>query len=128
VRFSPRGKAARWEWTRRKELALLRKQRLEREALPLLAPLMPPPEPVAQVRNRREAEARAAEALWRARLATDWRRFRRGLYALDPDSRAAFLARWNKAGCPGTTEYALDALHQHLKDAPPTPKETPCSP
>lgn len=105
------------EWTSRRAAALRRKQRLEREALPLFA---------AQVAARQPSEddvraaRQAAQDRWhreaRDYAASVWRDARRRLRALPSEVAAAVLAVWNRSGCPGSHEYFAERVTRAERD------------
>lgn len=93
-------------WTARKEAALRRKQRLEREALPLFATEVAAAQPtIDEVRATRERGWAKSETDERQRRAAWWRRARRALRALPEAERAACLASWNVSRCSAGPEY-----------------------
>lgn len=98
--------------TSRKRAALRRKQRLEREALPLLAELIaevqPEEDAVMQARAVKWAED---EATSRKRRADRWREARRRLAALSRNEQAVLRDAWNRAPYPADPVYLLDFLH-----------------
>ncbi|MFN8683771.1 hypothetical protein EQ718_13960 (plasmid) [Paracoccus versutus] len=98
--------------TSRKRAALRRKQRLEREALPLfaeqIAAAQPGEDEVMQARAEQWAESQARTRSWRA---ARWREARRRLAALTDNERAVLLAAWNRAPYPADPTYLLDFLH-----------------
>lgn len=100
--------------TSRKRAALRRKQRLEREALPLLAELIaevqPEEDAVMQARAVKWAED---EATSRKRRADRWREARRRLAALSRNEQAVLRDAWNRAPYPADPVYLLDFLHSY---------------
>lgn len=98
--------------TSRKRAALRRKQRLEREALPLLADLVAE----AQPSEDEVMDARAVQWLdhgrrSRALRADRWREARRRLSAFSANERAVLRAAWDRAPYPADPVYLLDFLH-----------------
>jgi hypothetical protein len=108
-------KMTRWEAfqdTTRKRHALARKQRLERERSPLLAPLIAEAQPPADaVMAERATRWTMTERLQRQRRAAAWRRARAKLYAHGPHLRAALRQAWNRAPYPADPHYLADMLH-----------------
>jgi hypothetical protein len=101
--------------TERKRAALRRKQRKEREALPLLAPLVAAAQPGEDDVMRARAEAWAKqEAKDRADRARAWRKARRRLADLPRRERTILRKAWNGAPYPATPVYLLDFLHRYL--------------
>ncbi|MCJ1903307.1 hypothetical protein E3U26_12930 (plasmid) [Paracoccus ferrooxidans] len=100
--------------TSRKRAALRRKQRLEREAMPLFAEQIAEEQPgedeVMQARATKWAESQART---RASRAARWRAARRRLAALTDNERAVLLAAWNRAPYPADPTYLLDFLHSY---------------
>lgn len=98
--------------TSRKRAALRRKQRLEREALPLFADQVAAQQPS-------EDDVMAARAVrwdrwqddYRAQRAALWRRARQRLAAYGENTRRILRHLWNTAPYPGTPGYLLDMLH-----------------
>ncbi len=98
--------------TNRKRSALRRKQRLEREALPLLAEL------VAEAQTNEDAVMRERASKWcktevqaRNRRAERWREARRKMFELSNNERALVRHAWNCAPYPADPVYLLDFLH-----------------
>ena len=112
MRFTRRTRAH-YTITHRKRAAAVRAQRRQREAQPLLAPLIAERQPGidALMADRVETWKRT-EQDWRDRRARQWHRARRALGAYDAASRRALLAYWNGHGwLPGDSAYLLDLLH-----------------
>lgn len=103
--------------TPRKRAALHRKQRLEREALPLFADQIASeqasPDDIMAARAERAVRD---EVERRQRRAADWRRARRGLNAYSGAERSALLAYWQRCQWPGDPMYLLSMLHMHAND------------
>lgn len=99
--------------TSRKRAALARKQRLERETLPLLAEIIRSQQaPADQIMADRAAHWIAREQASRDRRAALWRRARRILQEMPDARRRAVLAFWNPhKWFPGDPVYLLDVLH-----------------
>ena len=101
-----------FEDTRRKRLALARKQRLEREKFPLLAELIAEQQPDADsvMRERADQWARWMQDR-RQRQADLWRQARRKLWSYSGNVRRALYLLWQHAPYPATPVYLLDMLH-----------------
>lgn len=112
MRFTRRPRAE-YTITHRKRAAAARLQHRQREAFPLLAPLIAESQPGvdALMADRVETYNRT-EQDWRDRRASEWRRARRVIDAYDPATRLALLAYWNgHRWLPGDPAYLLDRLH-----------------
>jgi len=98
--------------TQRKRAAIRRKQRREREALPLFAEQIASEQPAEDdVMARRQTEWEAHTRRQRDRQAQDWRRARARLHAYPADVRRLLLNNWNHhRWLPGTPTYLLDML------------------
>ncbi len=100
--------------TPRKRAALARKQRRERDALPLFAG-----EIANEQRGTDEIMADRAkawandEARMRQREAQTWRKARARLASYTDRERAALLAYWQRCGWPATGTYLLSMLHMY---------------
>jgi len=100
--------------TRRKRLALDRKLRLEREALPLFADAIAgeqaktSPDQIMQARAEAWADG---EREWRQRRADNWRRARAKLRTYSDNVRPALLAYWNRCKWPHDPVYLLSMMH-----------------
>lgn len=101
--------------TERKDAALRRKQRLERESLPLFAEEIGQAQPsVDQVMSARERHWIEGEQRDRADRAAQWRAVRREINALPGHQRRLFLAFWNAhRWFPGDPSYCSMALHSY---------------
>ncbi|TWI27788.1 hypothetical protein [Paracoccus sulfuroxidans] len=100
--------------TSRKRAALRRKQRLEREALPLLSHLIAETQPGEdEVMQDRAARWAASEIRSRKLRAERWREARRRLAALTSNERTALRHAWNHAPYPADPVYLLDFLHSY---------------
>lgn len=102
-----------FEDTSRKRAAFLRKQRLEREALPLFANHI-----AAQQRDIEDEMQHRAER-WsvsqkaaRDQRAGSWRNARRRLFAMEPDLRHVIRPLWRDCPYPADPSYFADLLHQ----------------
>lgn len=100
--------------TSRKRAALRRKQRLEREALPLLAELVAEAQPTEdEVMDARAIRWIEQERRSRAYRAARWREARGRLAALTGNERAVLRDAWNRAPYPADPVYLLDFLHSY---------------
>jgi hypothetical protein len=107
---------ARYEWsdTPRKRTALRRKQRLEREALPLLAALIGEAQPSEDdVMAARAAAWVRWEKDCRDYRAGRWREARRRLATYRDNERRALRDAWREAPYPADPVYLLDMLHSY---------------
>ncbi|MGY6259180.1 hypothetical protein ACXIVK_37785 [Paraburkholderia caledonica] len=100
--------------TPRKRAAFARKQRLEREALPLFADQIA----AEQIGADEEMEGRRAQwdrqtASDRLRRATQWRRARGRLRGYLAPVRSALHAYWQQCRWPADPEYLLTMLHMY---------------
>lgn len=113
MRFTRKQRYGPYEDTLRKRAALARKQRLERERLPLLAEMIAEQQPDADTVM---AERAVKWTLWeqetRDRRAANWRRARAQLFAYGDNIRRTLTRLWNSAPYPATPEYLLDMLYQ----------------
>lgn len=101
--------------TSRKRAALRRKQRLEREAMPLLADLIAEAQPEEDaVMHARAVRWAESEATTRLRRADRWREARRRLAALSGNERIVLRDAWNRAPYPADPVYLLDFLHSYM--------------
>ena len=113
MRFAPRPRCP-YLVTDRKRAAASRLQRRQRDAFPLLAPLIAETQPsIDLVMTERVAAWIKTERDERARRARAWRKARRALDAdHDPTTRRALLDYWNAhRWLPGDPSYLLDMLH-----------------
>jgi hypothetical protein len=112
MRFTRRPRAS-YTITHRKRAAAARLQLRQREAHPLLAPLIAETQPgIDAVMADRAETWNRTEQDWRDRRASQWRRARRALDAYEPTTRRALLAYWNgHRWLPGDPAYLLDLLH-----------------
>lgn len=100
--------------TSRKRAALRRKQRLEREALPLLADLVAEAQPSEDdVMKARAVQWLEHERRSRALRADRWREARRRLSGFSANERAVLRDAWNRAPYPADPVYLLDFLHSY---------------
>lgn len=100
--------------TPRKRAALLRKQRIEREALPLFADQIAAEQPgVDDVMATRAARNAKQQAETRSRRAADWWRARNRLASYPFPVREALRAYWQRCGWPGDPGYLLSMMHMY---------------
>ena len=100
--------------TPRKRAAFARKQRAEREALPLFA------DQIADEQITADEEMVARRVQWdremshvRARRAAQWRRARSQLRGFPEAIRVALLAYWQSCRWPADPEYLLSMMHSY---------------
>lgn len=110
-------KTARWPGftdTSRKRAALRRRQRLEREKLPLFADMVAAEQPSEdEVMAARAERWEIMEEEQRAAKAAKWREARARLNSLGGNLRAVVLDYWNQhRWLPGEPGYLLDLVHQ----------------
>lgn len=100
--------------TSRKRAALRRKQRREREALPLFAEQIAEEQPSEnEVMARRAVASATQEARWRDDRAAQWRKARRMIDALPADERRAVRRVWDCAPYPADPCRLLGVLHSY---------------
>lgn len=100
--------------TPRKRGALLRKQRQEREAMPLFSAAIEAEQPAADDVMRQRAERwRRHELEGRSMRAADWRRARARLASYPELIRTQLRAYWQACGWPGDPGYLISMLHMH---------------
>ena len=88
----------------------------ERDKFPLLADWVAEQQPSAEERLDRFQTAEFSRQQGRRDVAAaSWRRSRALLRLLPQETQGELLARWNKAACPGTSEYFSDAVFQAAK-------------
>lgn len=110
-RHSPRSEP--YRETSRKRAAFARKQRLEREALPLFAEAIASGQhDVDEEMARRTVWWGEAERARRVQRAADWRRMRARLFAFDPALRRTIRDLWRTCPYPADPSYFGDLLHQ----------------
>ena len=113
MRFRPWPKPEPYRDTSRKRAAFKRKQRLEREALPLFADMIAAGQhSVDEEMARRHVWWDEREREQRTLRAARWREARARLFALSDDLRSTVRKLWRH--CPYTADptYLLDLLHQ----------------
>ena len=115
--------------TSRKRAALARKQKAEREALPLFAnQIAASQKSPNDVMQARAAAWAVSEHQARMRRAANWRQARREIDAMPPRMRRKVRAGWNGAPYPAVPVYLLDFLHElrvgrySVDELPFTPK------
>ena len=102
-----------FEDTARKRAALIRKQRLEREALPLFSDQIAVQQPtVDEVMHDRGSDWMDAQRDRRKERAARWRGARRRLFALESTLRVAIRVLWRTCPYPADPSYFADLLHQ----------------
>jgi hypothetical protein len=100
--------------TPRKRAALRRKQRLEREALPLLADQIAEAQPSEdRVMADRALAWSEQEIRDRRARAEKWHEARRQIDALPEDERRAVRRAWDCAPYPADPSYLLSVLHSY---------------
>ena len=116
--------------TSRKRAALARKQKAEREALPLFADEIAAGQKSTDDVMQARAEAWAiSQHQTRMRRAANWRKARREIDAMPPRMRTKLRAAWNGAPYPADPVYLLDFLHglrvgrYSVDDLPFTPRK-----
>lgn len=103
-----------FEDTPRKRAAVVRKQRAEREALPLFAEqIAEAQEPVDKIMAARAALWTAQQQTARNRHSADWRRARARLAAYPLPMRGELLAYWQRCDWPADPTYLLCMLNMH---------------
>ena len=103
-----------WSDTPRKRAALRRKQRLEREALPLFAGMIAEAQPSEdEVMSLRTSFWARHEQEDRDYRASKWREARRCLADYSHNERAALRDAWDDAPYPADPVYLLDMLHSY---------------
>jgi len=98
--------------TPRKRAALRRKQRRERDALPLFAEQIAAEQPSGDEEMSRRAElSDAQEIRWRSDRAAEWRKARRMIDSLPAEERLAIRRVWDCAPYPADPSRLLSVLH-----------------
>lgn len=111
MRFKRRDRFA-FSDTPRKRAALERKQRMEREAMPLFAAQVAAEQSSADdIMSARAQAWERAEREGRARDAADWRRARAKLAGYPAEVAGALRAYWKSCQWPGTAIYLLSMMH-----------------
>jgi len=101
--------------TSRKRAALRRKQRLEREALPLFAEQIAETQPSEdQVMQDRAVAWSAHEVRDRRERAEKWRKARRLIDAMPEAERRTVRRAWDCAPYPADPSYLLSVLHSYM--------------
>ena len=117
MRFKPGHRIEPFNDTSRKRAGCARAQRRERDAFPLLAPLIAEQQPAIEaVMAQRATRWIEDQKQYRARRAADWRRARARLASYAPDTRAKLLAYWRSCKWPGDPSYFLSMLHMFDTD------------
>lgn len=132
MRFNRFKRAGAYEDTNRKRAAVVRRQRLEREALPLFAEAIAATQDDVETVMQKQA---VAWDLWqqdfRDGRARNWRRARAELAKFGDNIRPVLRKLWSEAPYPGAPEYLLDFLHRvrvgriDLDNPPWRPKHIP---
>ncbi|OBY26783.1 hypothetical protein A9D60_17485 [Leisingera sp. JC1] len=113
MRFKPWPRHA-FTDTERKRAALRRKQRQERENLPLFAEQIAEEQPTEdQIMKERAEQWEAQEVRDRSGRAKKWREARRLIDALPNDERRAVRRAWDCAPYPADPSYLLSVLHSY---------------
>jgi hypothetical protein len=113
MRFRPWPKPEPYRDTSRKRAAFKRKQRLEREALPLFAEMIAAGQHgVDEEMARRHVWWDEREREQRALRAARWREARARLFALSDELRNTGRKLWRGCPYPADPAYLLDLLHQ----------------
>ncbi|WP_174147476.1 hypothetical protein [Leisingera sp. ANG59] len=100
--------------TPRKRAALRRKQRMEREALPLFADQVAEEQPSEdQVMEDRARAWSEQEVRDRSARAGKWREARRMIDSMPEDERRAVRRAWDCAPYPADPSYLLSVLHSY---------------
>jgi hypothetical protein len=100
--------------TPRKRAALRRKQRMEREALPLFADQIANEQPSEdQVMQDRAKAWSEQEVRGRGERAGKWREARRMIDSMPEDERRAVRRAWDCAPYPADPSYLLSVLHSY---------------
>ncbi|UWR62783.1 hypothetical protein [Phaeobacter inhibens] len=100
--------------TPRKRSALRRKQRMEREALPLFADQIAEEQPSEdQVMANRAKAWSEQEVRDRSARAGKWREARRMIDSMPEDERRAVRRAWDCAPYPADPSYLLSVLHSY---------------
>lgn len=114
MRFARASRVTAYEPTSRKRSAVVRRQRLERERLPLFAAEIAEGQADPdQVLADRAVSWVEHQRQRRAQLARDWWRARAELRALPLDEREAFIRYWNRSKCPANGGYMLSYLNMY---------------
>ena len=102
-------------WSHRKELAVVRRMRLEREAYPLFSDQIEAVQlSVEQVHEMRVVRAAKSELDFRQYRARAWRELRLKVAAVPALDRPALLRYWNEhRHFPGTPIYLAFVLRQY---------------
>jgi hypothetical protein len=100
--------------TGRKRAAFARKQRKEREALPLFADQIAAEQiTVDEEMEQRQQQWARQTVTERARRAEDWRRGRKRVREYPEPVRRALLAYWQECKWPADPSYFLSMLHMY---------------
>lgn len=100
--------------TDRKRAAFLRKQKAEREALPLFAEQVAAEQiGVDEEMGGRRLQWERHQVIDRKRRADKWREARQRLNGYQEPVRGALLAYWQQCKWPGDPSYFLSMLHMY---------------
>ena len=100
--------------TERKRAAFARKQKSEREALPLFADQVAAEQiDVDEEMTTRRVQGERQQATDRKRRADKWREARRRLNSYQEPVRGALLAYWQGCKWPADPSYFLSMLHMY---------------
>ncbi|WP_432816576.1 hypothetical protein [Sulfitobacter sp. JB4-11] len=100
--------------TPRKRAALRRKQRRERDALPLFAEQIAAAQPSEDEEMSRRADlSHAQEIRWRSDRAAKWRKARRMIDSLPAEDSLAIRRVWDCAPYPADPSRLLSVLHSY---------------
>lgn len=114
MRFTRKPHFGPYEDTRRKRLALARKQRLERERLPLFAEQIAAEQPDADtVMAERAVKWELYKQEDRDKRAARWRVARAKLFEYGPNVRMVLRNLWKTCPYPGDPTYFHDFLHSY---------------
>ncbi|MDG3575997.1 hypothetical protein P7F60_06350 [Rhizobium sp. YJ-22] len=114
MRFVKATRHGPFEDTSRKRAALARKQRMERERLPLFAEVIAEQQPDADtVMAKRAVQWDQWQQEHRDQRAQLWRRARQRLFGYGNNIRLTLRRLWNTCPYPGTPVYLLDLLHSY---------------
>ncbi|MFY9294859.1 MAG: hypothetical protein WAP03_29875 [Methylorubrum rhodinum] len=113
MRFRRRPRPEPYEDTSRKRAAYLRKQHLERKALPLFAAVIAERQITADEEMiHRAVRWDEAQAATRRQRAGAWHRARARLFAFDAPTRLVIRDLWRTCPYPADPSYLADLLHQ----------------
>ena len=112
MRFNSFSKAGAYQDTMRKRAAALRKQRLEREKLPLFADIIAETQPdLDTVMAAQTVAWDEWQSSFRDDRARKWRAARTEFYRFGPNMRPALRDLWRECPYPGSPEYLLCVIN-----------------